>query len=206
MPTGKGTNLGMNLEPRLVVEWQTLNDRLRAYEPTREEIARFAPLLAVFYNDDYNRSMMANTVAMTTNEVVEHFEGLRRQGGRPFLLERDGVLLGDADLRHITAQTAEFAILIGQRPEQGKGMGTRFAILLHTLSFRGLGLERIFISVIPSNLPSQRLFAKIGYTRDDSPAARALADDQTDLTLSMSRVTFENAHAPGIEEIRWSLR
>ena len=206
MPTGNWTSLDMNLEPRLVVEWQTPGDRLRAFEPTREEITRFAPLLAAFYNDAYNRSMMANTVAMTTDEVVEHYEGLRRKGGRPFLLERDGALLGDADLRHVTAQTAEFAILIGQRLEQGRGIGTRFAILLHALGFRGLGLERTFVSIIPANLPSQRLFAKIGYTRDDSFAARAFADERTDLTLSMSRATFENAHAPLVGEIRWSLR
>ena len=203
MPTGNWTNLGMNLEPRLVVEWQTPGDRLRVFEPTREEIARG---LEDFYNDANNQSMMANTVAMTTHEVVEHFEGLRRKGGRPFLLERDGAVLGDADLRHITAQTAEFAILIGQRPEQGKGIGTRFAILLHALAFHGLGLERIFVSIIPANLPAQRLFAKIGYTGDDSPAARAFTDAQTDLTLSMSRATFENAYAPDIGEIHWSLR
>ena len=204
MPTGNGTNLGMNLEPRLVAEWQS--DRLRAFEPTREEIARLSPTLADFYNDDYNRSMMANTVAMTPAEVIEHFEGLRHQGGRPFLLERDGVLLGDADLRHLTAQTAEFAILIGQRPEQGKGIGTRFAILLHALAFRGLGLERIFVSIIPANQPSRRLFAKIGYSADDSPAARAFADDPTGITLSLGRVTFETAHAAALDEIRWSLR
>jgi RimJ/RimL family protein N-acetyltransferase len=196
----------MNLEPRLVVEWQSLGDRLRAFEPTREEIAHFAPTLEGYYNDDYNRSMMANTVAMSTDEVVEHFEALRRKGGRPFLLERDGALLGDADLRHITAQTAEFAILVGQRPEQGRGIGTRFAILLHALAFRGLGLERIFVSIIPANLPSLRLFAKIGYARDDSPTGRAFTDDPTDLTLSLGRATFDNAHAAALEEIRWSLR
>jgi RimJ/RimL family protein N-acetyltransferase len=202
MPTGNR----MNLEPRLVVEWQTPGDLLRALEPTREEIARFAPTLAGFYNDEYNRSMMANTVAMTTDEVVEHFEGLRRKGGRPFLLERDGALLGDADLRHLTAQTAEFAILIGQRPEQGKGIGTRFTILLHALAFRGLGLERIFVSIIPANQPSQRLFAKIGYTSDDSQAARAFADDPTDISMSLARTTFEPAYAAAVEQIRWSLR
>ena len=70
----------------------------------------------------------------------------------------------------------------------------------------GLGLERIFVSIIPANLPSQRLFAKIGYARDDSPAARAFADDPTDLTLSMVRTTFEAAHAAALDEIRWSLR
>jgi len=197
---------GMNLEPRLVVEWQSAGGHLRAFEPTREEVARFAPTLAGFYNDGYNRAMMANTVAMTTDDVVEHFEGLRRNGGRPFVLERDGDLLGDADLRHITAQTAEFAILVGQRPEQGKGIGTRFAILLHALAFRGLSLERILVSILPANVPSQRLFAKIGYTSDDSPAARKFADDPSDLTLSLSRATFEAAHAPALAEIRWSLR
>ena len=202
MSTGKR----MNLQPRLEVEWQSPGGRLRAFEPTREEIARFAPVLTGFYNDDYNRSMMANTVAMTADEVVEHFEGLRQHGGRPFVLECDDVLLGDADLRHLTAQTAEFAILIGKRPEQGKGIGTRFAILLHALAFRGLGLERIFVSIIPANLPSRRLFEKIGYTSDDSPAARAFADDPTDLTLSMTRTTFEMAHVAALDEIRWSLR
>jgi RimJ/RimL family protein N-acetyltransferase len=194
----------MNLEPRLVAEWQ--GHRLRAFEPTREEIAHLAPALAGFYNDDYNRSMMANTVVMTDGEVVEHFEGLRRQGGRPFLLERYGELLGDADLRHITAQTAEFAILIGQRAEQGKGIGTRFAILLHALAFHGLGLERIFVSIIPANQPSQRLFAKMGYTADESAVARAFADDPTDITMSLGRATFEAAHAAVLGEIRWSLR
>jgi RimJ/RimL family protein N-acetyltransferase len=150
--------------------------------------------------------MMANTVAMTAAEVVEHYEGLRHKGGRPFLLERDGILLGDADLRHVTAKTAEFAILIGQRPEQGKGIGTRFALLLHALAFRGLGLGRIFVSIIPANQPSRRLFARIGYTVDDGPVARVFADDLTDITMSLDRETFEAAHAAALGEIRWSLR
>lgn len=196
----------MQLEPRLVVEWQTQDDRLRAYEPTREEIARFAPTLAGYYNDDYNRSIMANTVVMSADEVVEHFESLRHTGGKAFLLELNGELLGDADLRHITAKTAEFAILVGQRPQQGKGLGTRFAVMLHALAFGGLGLEQLFISIVPANLPSQHLFAKLGYTPDDTPAARATIDHPSDLTFSLPRTTFGPTHALRLPQIAWTTR
>ncbi len=196
----------MQSEPRLVVEWQTLDDELRAYEPTREETARWAPTLSNYYNDEYNRSMMANTVAMSADDVVEHFDVLRHAGTKAFLLERDGVLVGDADLRRITGKTAEFAILVGQRPEQGKGIGTRFALMLHALAFRGLGLERVVVSIIPANLPSQRLFAKLGYQNDDSPAARATIDHPSDLTLSLGRADFESAHAAALEQIAWKVR
>ena len=196
----------MQTEPRLVVEWQTPEDHLRAYEPTREETVRWAPTLSAYYNDEYNGSMMANTVAMSSDDVVEHFESLRHAGTRAFLLERNDVLLGDADLRRITARSAEFAILIGQRPEQGKGIVTRFALMLHALAFRGLGLEQIVVSIIPANLPSRRLFAKLGYTSDDSPAARATIDHPSDLTLSIGRSDFDHAHALGLDAIVWRVR
>jgi len=196
----------MKPESRWEVTWLTQDGCLRAYEPTTEELASVAPALAAFYNDAYNRGMMANTVAMSTEEVIDHFTSLRRQGGRPFVLEREGGLAGDADLRHITPEAAEFAILIGQRPEQGKGLGTRFAILLHAFAFRALDLGRVFVSIIPANLPSQRLFAKLGYQRDDSAPARAFADHDSDLSLSLDRAGFEAMHAAALPQIHWTRR
>lgn len=187
-----------------IAEWPEC--RLRAYEPTPEEVARFAPLLAAFYNDDHNRTMMANTVAMTPDEVQEHYDELHAQGGRPFVLEVDGHLVGDADMRHVTAQSAEFAILVGDRARQGQGLGRRFALLLHGLAFAGLGLERLYASIIPSNLASQRLFAWLGYQQDDSPDARCYADEPSDLTFSLPRAEFHAIHGPALGPMRWSLR
>jgi RimJ/RimL family protein N-acetyltransferase len=179
---------------------------LGAFEPTHEEIVRFSPALATFYNDAHNRSMMANTVAMTTADVVEHFQALRQSGGRGFLLELDGELLGDADFRHVDATSAEFAILVGRTDLQGKGIGLRFAILLHALAFHGLGLQTVFVSIIPPNVASQRLFAKLGYSRDDSAKARGFADDDTDLTLSLSREAFEAKHRGELTGTEWRAR
>jgi RimJ/RimL family protein N-acetyltransferase len=196
----------MDREQRWSVTWPTPNGVLRAYEPREAEIAMAAPILASFYNEAYNRAMMDNSQAMSTDEVAEHFASLRQRGGKPFLLERDGDLVGDADLRHIAAASAEFAILVGWRPEQGKGLGTRFATLLHAFAFTRLELERIFVSIIPANIPSQRLFAKLGYQPDDSPAARAFADQASDLTFSLARAAFLSAHAVCIPEITWAFR
>lgn len=184
--------------------WQTPHGCLRAYQPTAEVIAATAPMLAAFYNDAYNRAMMANTVSMSTEDVLEHFASLSLRQGKPFLLERDGVLAGDADLRHITPDSAEFAILIGHRPEQGKGLGTAFAILLHALAFGALALRRTFVSIVPANLPSQRLFARLGYQSDNTPIARAFADLESDLTFSLDRADFERAYAAVLPEIAWS--
>jgi len=193
----------MTGEPRWNGSWRTPAGALRAYIPDLAEVTRLAPRLAAFYNDAYNRAMMSNTVAMSPAEVVEHVESLRAAGGLPFLLERDGALAGDADLRHLTSTTAELAILIGQRPEQGKGWGTRFALMLHALAFGPLALERVFVAIIPANLPSQRLFAKLGYEPDPSVTARAFAEDPSDLTFSLDRATFTSRHAPALSEIHW---
>lgn len=196
----------MSLGPKWDGTWQTPDGTLRAYTPTLEEITRFAPELAAFYNEAYNRAMMSNTVAMSPGEVVEHCESLRATGGLPFLLEREGELCGDADFRHLGGGAAEFAILIGRRPAQGKGLGTRFALLLHALVFGPLALERVFVSIIPANLPSQRLFAKLGYQPDSGPAARAFAEEESDITMSLGRDAFASLHASVIRDIAWEPR
>jgi RimJ/RimL family protein N-acetyltransferase len=196
----------MRTEERLAATWRRATLELVAFEPTHEEVVRFSPTLAEYYNEPHNRSMMANTVAMTADEVVEHFDLLRRSGGRCFLLESGGELLGDADFRHLGVTSAEFAILVGRRSAQGKGLGLGFATLLHALAFRELGLETVFVAIIPANVASQRLFAKLGYVPDDSPAARAFAEEESDLTFSLCRAAFEARHAEAVAEMKWATR
>lgn len=196
----------MTPSERWEAHWTRAGERLRAYQPSPAELHGIAPTLSAFYNEDHNRIMMANTVVMTAPEVAEHYAALLAEGGRPFVLERNGELAGDADFRHVEAASSEFAILIGRRPEQGKGLGTRFATLLHAWAFLALDLERLFVSIIPANLASQRLFAKLGYRPDDSPAARRFADQHSDLTFALDRATFVARHESLLPELSWSRR
>src|SRR5512143_1012575 len=95
---------------RYVVDWPAPEVKLRLFEPTPGEVEAAAGIMAVFYNDPYNRAMMAHTTEMSREDVIRHFARLREERGRPLLLERDGVLVGDADLRHLDGGAAEFAI------------------------------------------------------------------------------------------------
>ncbi len=176
------------------VEWDVAGDVLAADEPTPAEVAAAAEALAAAYNDAHNREMMAHSGEMTRADVVAWYAALAPPGARPFLLRRNGALLGDADLRRIEGGRAEFAIMVGARADQGKGLGTRFAIMIHAFAFHTLGLERVYVTVVPGNVASRRLFSKLCYRVDESPAARAYADDATDVAMSVARADFERAH------------
>src|SRR5262249_2653772 len=100
---------------RWSAEWPRPLRALRVVQPAAAEVARAAGLLVGYYHDPHNSAMMTNTVALSIEDVVEHYRGLRESGGRGFLLLRDHALVGDADLRRIGGGSAEMAILVGER-------------------------------------------------------------------------------------------
>lgn len=166
--------------------WEVTDATLRVFEPTDAELAAAAPALAAAYGDAHNSRMMGQAPgAFTAADAIEHFARLRAAGGRPFLLEREGRLAGDADFRNLTASAGEFAILIADPGAQGQGLGTRFARMLHAFASEVLRLQRVYVAIVPENAASRRLFEKLGYRPDDSSVARRHADEPTDLTLSL---------------------
>jgi RimJ/RimL family protein N-acetyltransferase len=180
------------------IEWLDLVAR----EPSPGEVERHAPALAVAYNHPANASLMGHTQAIAAEEIVEHYADMAARGAHPFLLFCDDVFVGDADLRGIRDGAAEFAFMIAVPSTQGKGLGTRFALMVHAFGFLQLGLDRIYASVIPENVASRRVFEKLGYTADDSPAARASADEPGDVTLVIDRATFEIRNAQALAQLR----
>jgi RimJ/RimL family protein N-acetyltransferase len=169
--------------------------RLRAVEPTRARVAAVAARLAAFYNEPHNRAMLGHAADLSEADVVAHYRRLAGDGARAFLLEIDGRLVGDADLRNLDRGRGEIAILVGERAAQGRGLGTRFGVMLHAFAFRALGLRRVFASVVPANAASLRLFQKLGYERDESPTARRTMDAPDDVTLSLAAERFLRLHA-----------
>jgi RimJ/RimL family protein N-acetyltransferase len=168
----------------------------QAVEPTDAEIADHAAVLAQAYNDPHNAPLMGNTEAMSATDVVAHYTTMNAAGARQFHLLVDGTLVGDADLRNFDplARTCEFAFMIAQRATQGRGIGTRFALMIHHVAFTELNVDKIYVAIVPANQASRRVFEKLGYQLDASPAARACADDASDITLAIDRATFLAAH------------
>lgn len=192
--------------PRHQISWSTQAGRLLAIEPSRDEIARHAGALAAAYNDPHNAPLLGHTEPSSERDVIRHYERLARRGGHGFLVLRDGELVGDADLRGIADGAAEFAFLVAAIAEQGKGLGTRIATMVHAFAFQELGLVRIYASVIPGNTASRRVFEKLGYELDISPIARGFADEPDDITMSIDRAAFDRSHAPAMAEIEISVR
>jgi len=188
------------------VELKQGEDWLRVYEPQRAEVQAFAPLLAAFYNDRHNAAMMTNTRQFTADDVAAWYDASRAKGDRLFLLEQDGELIGDADFRDIEGAEAEFAILIGRRSQQNRGLGTRFAALMHVAALRVFGLARVYATVIPDNLPSRRVLEKLGYRLDACPEARRFAETDEELVMSLDLTEFEQSHADLFRRVRIASR
>jgi len=171
---------------------------LTAVEVTRDEVIAHAAALAHAYNEPRNASLLGNTTVMTEDDVLDHYAELIEEGGHPFLLFRDGELAGDGDLRAPRGTACEFAFLVASPTAQGKGLGTRFATMIHVGGFRHYGLAKIYASIVPENVASRRVFEKLGYALDASAEARSFADDPVDLVMSIDRETFERVNAAAI--------
>jgi RimJ/RimL family protein N-acetyltransferase len=190
------------MSARYVIEWPRAEALLSAIEPTETEVEEHAAALAAAYNDAHNRAMLTNTAEMSRAEVIAHYAKLASSGSHPFLLYRNEALTGDADFRRIETGRAEFTIMVAARSAQGKGLGTRYGLMLHKLAFWELGLARVYITLVRENTASRRLFEKLGYTLDTSPEARAFADAPTDVSMSLGRLELEKIHHATLEEIR----
>lgn len=182
------------MQPLCQITWVTPAGQLRAIEPRPDEVVQYAGALAAAYNDPRNAPLLGHT------------DDVAQAGGHNFLVFVDGAIAADADLRKVGGGAAEFAFLVASPAAQGKGLGTRIATMVHAFGFRRLGLERIYASIIPGNAASRRVFDKLGYQIDDSPAARAYADEPGDLTMAIDRAAFERSHAAAMAEIEISVR
>lgn len=194
------------VQPLCQITWMTPAGRLLAIEPRPDEVERYAGVLAAAYNDPRNAPLLGHTEDVDEDDVVAHYSDVAEAGGHNFLVFADAALVADADLRKVGGGAAEFAFMVASPAVQGKGLGTRVALMVHAFGFRRLGLERVYASVIPGNAASRRVFEKLGYEVDASPAARAYADEPGDITMGIDRATFERSHAQAMAEIQIAVR
>lgn len=196
----------MAVTPGFRIEWTTDVGELAAIEPALTEVAAHAVELAAGYNEPENARLMGHLEPFAGIDVVDYYKTMRQEGSRPFLLYVGSKLVGDADLRGMRDGAGEFAFMIVARDQQGKGLGTRFALMVHAYAFATLGLTRVYASIVPHNRASRRVFEKLGYTLDNSAEGRAFVDEPSDVTMVIDRSTFERAHAAALAQIRIASR
>lgn len=194
------------MPPRRRITWPSPTGALVALEPRADELAEHAGALAAAYNDPHNAPLLGHTELMTPDDVVAHYGAVAGDGGHNFLVFRDGGLVADADLRHVAGGAAEIAFMVAAVTAQGRGLGTRIALMVHAFAFTVLELDRVYASVIPSNTASRRVFEKLGHRVDTSDAGRAYADEPGDIILVIERAAFLRSHALQLAEIEIAVR
>ncbi len=175
---------------------------LTVIEPRLDEVRPHVPRLAAAYNDPRNAPLLGHTTTLDERDVLDHYANLIEAGAHPFLLLEGNELAGDGDIRGIAGGAGEFAFLIAAPAAQGKGLGTRFATMIHALAFTHLGLDALYASVIPENVASRRVFEKLGYRVVESDAY----GDAGDITLRIERTQFVDLHAVALAEIAIAVR
>ena len=133
--------------------------------------------------------------------MIEFWSDARADGGRGFLLYCDGELVGDADFREMNGDEAELAVLIGPRRRQASGLGACFVPMILALGFEELGLSSVYVAIRPRNEASLRLFARVGFTRDEGERARAYAEEDDDVCMVLTRAAFLGRHADIMRQI-----
>lgn len=73
--------------------------------------------------------------------------------------------IGNTEWRKVDYRnrTAEFAILIGDAADRGKGYGTEATRLMLDYAFTALGLHNVMLTCYAFNLASQRAYTKAGF-------------------------------------------
>ena len=187
-------------QQRWSAEWVDHEVRYRIAEPGAPELEAAAPRLSAWYNEPQNRALLTNEQELSPADVHAHYAAMRAAGDRPFLFYKDGALVGDGDLRGFASREAgpeaEYALLIGEHGAKGRGLGTRFSLMVLHFAFGALGLARVFASVIPKNTGSLRMFEKLGFHVDASLAGRRYAEHAHDVCLRLDAAEFARLH-PG---------
>jgi len=186
---------------RLRARWATAHGELSIVEPRPRELRKASRALADFYNDPHNAALLCNTIIFSPDDVSDFWRDAANDGGRGFLLACDGTLVGDADFRKIGGGAAELALLIGSRERQGRGLGRSFTSMLLVVGFTALGLEHVYVAIRPQNAASLRLFERAGFTRDEGTLARAFAEEDDDVCMSLSKGVFLRVHEEPVRQV-----
>ena len=107
------------------------------------------------------------TIELAT-EYVKKIRSERRDLVLAIVAKDTGKHIGNISLQNINPidQSAEYAIVLGDRDYWGKGVGKEASWLIIRHGFDALNLHRIYCGTSTENVPMQKLAAKLGFIQE----------------------------------------
>lgn len=136
---------------------------LRLFDPDRD-----GPALHAVFGDEVSCTYLAGPAATSVEETVSQLKkwNAGTEETTWAIVEReDGEALGRATLIPRERNVWEIGIMLCPAA-QGRGLATKALAEIIDHGFDALGARRIFADIDEENIPSIRLFERLGFTRE----------------------------------------
>lgn len=120
-------------------------------------------------NDPRNNGFLHYDLPLEADKTLIWFEkNMNREDRYDAVIEADGIPCGLIGLLSIDRKNskAEYYVSMGEAEYKGKGISTEASRLLLAYAFGELGLNRVYLYTEVENIPAQRLFEKLGFTKE----------------------------------------
>ena len=144
--------------------------RIRFRAPEREDLPHFVEWL----NDPDVRHGIAAFLPMSQGREAQWFDNMlaRPVETHPFAIElrkgRSWILIGSCGLHDIdwVSRKAEIGIMIGDKRQWNKGLGTEAMEIILKHGFETLNLHRLYLKVFADNPGAIRAYEKAGFVHE----------------------------------------
>lgn len=136
------------------------------------------PQKVSWVNDPANNTYLHYDLPLEIEKTEQWFEKTSGRTDRfDGVIEADGVAVGLIGLLNIDQknQKAEYYVLIGDRAFLGRGVAKEASRQIVEYGFFKLGLNRIYLYTEVGNISAQRLFERLGFTREGCLAEDVLS-------------------------------
>ena len=126
------------------------------------------PFKVAMINDKKNNTFLHYDLPLEENKSLDWFKKIKNNGDRLDLtIVYDGKVAGLIGLLGVDKKNkkAEYYICV-DNSFSGRGIGTVATNILLEHAFNGMGLNKVYLFTEKDNIGAQRLFEKIGFSRE----------------------------------------
>ena len=143
--------------------WQDVKISIRKFERTD------IPKKVEWINNPENNQFLHYDIPISVEGTEKWFDSHINDINRfDAVMEADGVPVGTIGLLSIDRKNskAEYYVAMGETAYKGKGVAKEASRLILQYGFEELGLNRIYLFTEIENIAAQKLFEKVGFTRE----------------------------------------
>ena len=143
--------------------WQEVKISIRKFE--RADI----PKKVEWINNPENNQFLHYEIPICVEKTEKWFDSHFGEETRyDAVIEVDGLPVGTIGLLSIDQKNskAEYYIAMGETDYKGKGVAKEASRLILSYGFEKLGLNRIYLFTEMENVVAQKLFERVGFTRE----------------------------------------